>query len=92
MVGWQPQEETIMQKIGGWSKLRAKEIAKSLKGLRKIQKTIKKDKGHKGRVPPHIRKEKKEDKKKFEEEIMSLEEEDVIESNAEKIKQTKVIE
>lgn len=50
VIGWQPQEEVIVQKTGGWSKARAKEIAKCLKGLRKVQKTIKKEKGHKGRV------------------------------------------
>ena len=49
-VGWQPQEEVIVQKRGGWKKARAKEIAKSLKGLRKVQKTIKKDKERQPRL------------------------------------------
>ena len=77
-IGWQPQEEVIVQKTGGWSKARAKEIAKSLKGLRKVQKTIK----NKGRVQLEIRKEKKEDKKKPEE-TMPIEEEDEMEKGKE---------
>ena len=43
-VGWKPQEGMIIPTRGGRKKFQAKEIAKSLKGLRKVQKTIKKDK------------------------------------------------
>lgn len=43
-IGWQPQEQVIVQKKGGRPKNRAKEIAKSLRGFRKVQRTIKKNK------------------------------------------------
>ena len=61
-VGWQPQEEVIVQKKGGLRKERAKEIARSLRGLRKVQKTIHKEKSHKerARFQEAIKKKKKE--------------------------------
>ena len=43
-MGWKPQEGIIIPTRGGRKKFRAKDIAKSLKGLRKVQRTIVKDK------------------------------------------------
>lgn len=61
-VGWQPQEEVIVRKKGGLRKERAKEVAKSLRGLRKVHKTIHKEKSHKerARFQDAIKKKKKE--------------------------------